>query len=400
MNFIFISPHFPKHYWQFCNRLKKNGVHVLGIGDAPYESLSDELRRDLEEYYYLPSLEDYDSVLRAVAYLEFKHGKIDWIESNNEYWLDLDARLRTDFNVVTGFQSGDMEHVKNKSVMKKFYAQAGVPTARLHKVTDFAAAKNFIGEVGYPVIVKPDVGVGASDTFKISSDDDLKNFFAKKFAVPYVMEEFVTGEICSYEAIVNADTEILLEAVTMWQPTPMEVILQRKDLSYCTPPQIPDELKRLGRATVQSFGVKSRFVHFEFFRLTEGKAGLGNVGDFVGLEVNMRPAGAYALDMINFAYSTDVYQIWADMITTNKRVLPDAEEHCFAACANRRDGGEYVHSHEEILERYGEKIVRCERLPEGMAPHLGDSMFVAKFPTQEDAEEFITFVLEKIQHES
>ena len=31
MNFIFISPAFPTNYYNFCDRLKKNGVTVLGI---------------------------------------------------------------------------------------------------------------------------------------------------------------------------------------------------------------------------------------------------------------------------------------------------------------------------------------------------------------------------------
>ena len=28
MNFVFISPHFPHTYWQFCQWLRKNGVRV------------------------------------------------------------------------------------------------------------------------------------------------------------------------------------------------------------------------------------------------------------------------------------------------------------------------------------------------------------------------------------
>ena len=34
MNFIFISPKLPHTYWQFCDRLKRNGINVLGIGDV------------------------------------------------------------------------------------------------------------------------------------------------------------------------------------------------------------------------------------------------------------------------------------------------------------------------------------------------------------------------------
>ena len=49
MNFIFISPHFPHTYWQFCDRLRRNGVNVLGIGDAPYDSLEGPLKAALTE---------------------------------------------------------------------------------------------------------------------------------------------------------------------------------------------------------------------------------------------------------------------------------------------------------------------------------------------------------------
>ena len=112
MNFVFVSPQFPKHYWNFCDRLKKNGVNVLGIGDTPFDDLSDELKNSLAEYYFLPTLENYDEVLRAVAFLEFKHGKIDWLESNNEYWLEQDARLRTDFHITTGEQFENIGRIK------------------------------------------------------------------------------------------------------------------------------------------------------------------------------------------------------------------------------------------------------------------------------------------------
>ena len=395
MNFIYISPQFPKHYWNFCDRLKKNGVNVLGIGDTPYDDLRGELKAALTEYYYLPHLDDYDAMLRAVAFLEFKHGKIDWIESNNEFWLEQDARLRTDFHVTTGEQLENIGRIKNKSAMKKFYAKANVPTARLHKITDIAAAKNFIAQVGYPVIVKPDIGVGASDTFKLENDSHLEKFFATLPEVPYVMEEFITGDICSYDAILNADSEPILESMTVWPPSIMDIVLKHLDLSYYTAAYAPEKLCAVGRATAKAFGVKSRFVHLEFFRLTKAKPGLGNVGDFVGLEVNMRPAGGYTPDMMNFAHSTDVYQIWADMITDNRRKLPDSGEHFYCAYASRRDSHSYIHTHEEILARYGEKIVMCERMPAMMVPQMGNQMYTAKVADLSATEEFIRFVQQR-----
>ena len=86
MNFIFISPNFPHTYWQFCDRLRRNGVNTLGIGDSPYDCLEGSLKSSLTEYYKVDSLENYDEVYRAVAYFAFRYGRIDWIESMNEYW--------------------------------------------------------------------------------------------------------------------------------------------------------------------------------------------------------------------------------------------------------------------------------------------------------------------------
>ena len=132
MNFVFISPNFPQNYWQFCDRLAHNGVTVLGVGDAPYDELTDELKAALTEYYKVDTLEDYDAVFRAVAFFSFKYGKIDWLESNNEHWLSKDAQLRRDFNITTGVQPDELALWQSKSAMKPVYKSAGIPSARNH----------------------------------------------------------------------------------------------------------------------------------------------------------------------------------------------------------------------------------------------------------------------------
>lgn len=395
MNFIFISPQFPHTYWSFCDRLHRNGVNVLGIGDSPYDELEDQLKQALTEYYRVNSLEDYDQVYRAVAFFAFKHGRIDWLESNNEYWLEQDARLRTDFHITTGANMEEVACFKSKSGMKTYYAKANVPTARSHRITTEAAARAFLETVGYPVIVKPDNGVGASNTYKLENDADWTAFFAALPQVPYVMEEFVEGDICSYDAITNSRCEPLFESMTVWPPSIMDIVNHKLDLAYYTAAQVPDALSRLGRATVKAFGARSRFVHLEFFRLTKARKGLGDVGDFVGLEVNMRPAGGYTPDMMNYAHSTDVYQIWADMVTVDKRCLPESSEHHYCVYASRRDEYRYQHSHEEVLARYGDKIVMCERMPELMWATMGNQMYTAHAADMAAVQEFIHFVQQR-----
>ena len=48
MNFVFLSPHFPPNYYQFCTHLNNLGVNVLGIADEPYDNLSDSVKDRIE----------------------------------------------------------------------------------------------------------------------------------------------------------------------------------------------------------------------------------------------------------------------------------------------------------------------------------------------------------------
>ena len=397
MNFVFISPNFPRTYWNFCDRLHKNGVNVLGVGDCPYEELDGQLKGALTEYYKVDTLESYDQVFRAVAYFTYRYGKIDWLESNNEYWLEQDARLRTDFHITTGVDTAGVAAFKSKSGMKRFYAAAKVPTARCHSVTGRAEAKKFIARVGYPVIVKPDVGVGASHTWKLENDADLDRFFAEKPDEPYVMEEFIFGSIRSYDAIMDSSCEPLVESSAVFPPSIADIVNEQGDLAYYVVDKVPEALAAMGRRTAKSFGAASRFVHLEFFELTRAKPGLGEVGDFVGLEVNMRPAGGYTPDMINFAHCIDVYQIWADMVAFDEsRQIPGGEDH-YCAYASRRDSARYVHTHEQVLERYGGQMAMCERMPDALADAMGNQMYTVHMPSRQAAQEFIRFVLERVK---
>lgn len=387
-NIIFISPNFPTNYWMFCKELKSNGMNVLGIGDSDYEALSDNLKDSLCEYYKVSSLENYDEVYKAVAFFAHKHGKIDWLESNNEYWLEQDAALRTDFNITSGFKSEDMLRIKHKSKMKEFYEKAGIPTARYHMVDNLTNCRKFIKKVGYPVVVKPDNGVGAAATYKLSNDSELTSFIESyPKEVSYIMEEFVHAEVNSYDAIIDADGKPIFETGNVTPDSIMDIVNNNDNSIYYIVKNLPADTRKAGRATVKSFGVKSRFVHFEFFRLTQDQEGLGKKGDVVALEVNMRPCGGFTPDMINFAHSTNVYKIWADMIAYGSTLYP-VGEHKFCAYAGRRDGKDFVLSHDELIEKYKDCIKMVERIPEALAGAMGNTMYVATFSTKKEMDAF------------
>ena len=384
-NFIFISPNFPLTYWRFCRELKNNGLRVLGIGDCPYNELTQEQRNSMHEYYKVSSLENYDEVFRAVAFFTFKYGKIDWLESNNEYWLERDAKLRTEFHITSGFQEEDMVRTRYKSGMKAFYAKAGIPTARYHLVKDFEPAKEFANKVGYPVVVKPDNGVGANATYKLRSDDELQFFFnTKDHSVQYIMEEFVNGEVRTYDAIIDSKGEPIFESGNVTCDSLMDVVNEAKDSIFYIVKELPETMKQLGRRTVKAFGVKSRFVHFEYFVLKADQEGLGKKGDIFGLEVNMRPPGGYAPELANFANSVDVYKIWADMIAYDSTLVPMNGQHYFCGFCGRRDGKNYKMSHDDIMREYGHKMKLAGRTPDALSGAMANQMYVANYDTEEE----------------
>ncbi|MDD5856951.1 MAG: ATP-grasp domain-containing protein [bacterium] len=396
MNFVFVSPQFPKTYWNFCDRLKRNGVNVLGIGDTPYDEIPNELKACLTEYYRVDNMGNYDSMVRAMGYFTMRYGKIDWLESNNEYWLEQDAALRTDFNINTGAKNDFIDRIKFKSKMKESYIAARVPVARHHMVSDLAGAKAFVKEVGYPVIVKPDNGCGAEATYKLKNDAELEAFYADLPAVQYIMEEFIDGTIVSFDGVADSNCVPLFYTSNVF-PTPMiDIVNSMGDLSYWTQKNVPEALRDVGFRTIKAFGAKSRFFHCEFFRLNTGKKGLGEKGDYVALEVNMRPAGGYTPDLINYANSVDCYQIWADMVCYDEVRHQNLDgPHYFCVYAGRRDCHTYKHSHEEIMEKYGSAMRMCDRIPDVLSLDLGNQMYVINVDTEEERDEFIHFVQEK-----
>ena len=219
-------------YTSSCAALAENGATVLGIGDEPYDELSGSLKASLTEYYKVGSMENYDEMVRAVGFFTFKYGKIDWLESNNEYWLETDAALRTDFNIVTGQKTSDMEKIKHKSAMKAYYQAAGIPVARYHLVDTLENGLKFVEKVGYPVVVKPDNGVGAAATYKLENEEQLRAFYAGGWATQYIMEEFIEGEICSYDSIINSDGVPLLETGNITPVSIMDLVNEKGDTFF------------------------------------------------------------------------------------------------------------------------------------------------------------------------
>jgi len=384
MNLVYLSPHFPHHYHQFCRNAKLLGAKVLGIGDCPYDQLDPAVKGALTEYYLIDDMHDYDQLIRACGYFTYRYGKIDRFESLNEYWLATEARIRDDFN-ITGVRGSEIDVIKRKSWMKKRFQSAGIPVAAGRLVTTIAAAKKFIKTVGYPVVAKPDVGVGALDTYLLHSDADLEGFFATKPEVEYIMEEFIKGEIVSFDGLADANGELVFSTSHRFSQGIMETVNEARHIHYTSLRVIPSALEETGRKCVEAFKVRSRFFHIEFFETAPG--------NYVALEVNMRPPGGYTTDMFNFAGDIDVYYLWAKVMVDGVAHL-DYERKFHCCYASRKNRYNYRYSHDEVMAKYSSFMNSVVNIPGVFSSALGDVGYIFRSPQIKDIDDIVRFIHE------
>ena len=201
------------------------------------------------------------------------------------------------------------------------------------------------------------------------------------------------AEVNSYDAIIDSQGKPMFETGNISPISIMDIVNNQDNSIYYILKELSEDTRAAGRAVVKSFGVKSRFIHFEFFRLNRDQEGLGKKGDIVGLEVNMRPCGGFTPDMINFAHSTNVYKIWADMIAYGDSTVP-VGKHAFCAFAGRRDGKDFIMDDGEIMDKYGDRMRMVERLPDVLSGAMGNQMYMAVFATNAELEEFYRDILD------
>ena len=109
----------------------------------------------------------------------------------------------------------------------------------------------------------------------------------------------------------------------------------------------------------------------------------------------MRPAGGFTPDMINFSHSTDVYQIWADMVSTGTSTGRKNGTDRWCVFASRKDRFTHVRTHEEILSRYDGKIVMCQRMPDIFSEAMGNQMYIALLDTEDEVREYVEYIIDE-----
>jgi hypothetical protein len=368
MNVVFISPHFPPSWELFCVRLRERGATVLGVADAPHESFTPLLREALSDYYRVARLEDHGEALRALGWLTHRHGKVDRIASHNEYWLELEGYLREHFN-VPGRKLEATELVRRKSLMKRTFVEAGVSTApgRIVRLRD--EASSFVAEVGYPVIAKPDKGVGAAATWKLAADGELESFFREKPPVDYFLEAFIEGSVVTFDGLAGREGDLVFSMSLEYSRNILDVVTEDDHVYYYTLREIPDDVAAAGAACVRAFELREQFFHFEFFRTPEGR--------LLALEINARPPGWPTLDLFNYANDADAYREWANVVTGHGPEYAWTRQY-HAMFIGRKDRMRYRHVHDDIVRRCGHALVESIHMPLAFSRAMGDHAYLVR----------------------
>lgn len=384
MNYIVISPFYPQNFQNFSIELSRKGIRVLGIGQEPYDQLDQVLKEALTEYYRVNDLENLDEVIRAVGFFFHKYGPIDRVESHNEYWLELDAALRTQFNIF-GVKSKELEKTKLKSAMKKLFKKAGVPVVEGLVVKNKNQVKKSVQKLGYPLIAKPDNGVGGSGTYKLQTDQDLQHFLEGwQEDAPYFFEQMIESQdVCTFDGLVDKDGNIVFSTSLTYLYTPLSVVAQGLDNTFYIEKELDPKLKEYGQAIVKTFGMKERFFHIEFFRMPDG--------DYVALEYNNRPAGGFTMEVYNQAHQINLYELYAAMVL-GQEIKEQSPNFHYCLAASRRFSKNYTYSQEEIQEHFPQEYQYTYQVPQAFAGLQGDLINVLTSPDFEKIKEMAAYI--------
>ena len=383
MNVLFVSPHFPPHHWLFCRALHARGITVLGLGDAPREQLAPELRATLTDYAHVPHLEDERAVDAAVAGLVARHGRLDRVESHTEHWLGLDARLRAAFDVPLGARPEQLAPHRSKLGMAQVFREAGLPHPVSLAVGSREEAHAFARDHGFPLVIKPDVGVGASRTDRV---DDFEALDALLDQGPRnaLIQPFIRGSITTYDGMVDREGRIVFATSHVYDRGMMEILNGHLDGYYYSRREIPPALEQMGQRAVAAFHLRERFFHAEFFVRPDGS--------LVALEMNLRPPGGFSTDMMNFACDVDVYALWAAAVAGDDVTHFRYRRPFHAAHAGRRFEHRYAVPHDELVRRLGTTLVLHRPVPPIFATSMGDVAYLLRHPDERALLEAIALV--------
>jgi formate-dependent phosphoribosylglycinamide formyltransferase (GAR transformylase) len=227
MNVVFVEPFFPKNQREFARALAQAGATVIGIGEYPADGFDDDLKGWLYHYEQVGSVTDVEAMTRAVRWVQDKLW-VDRLEATVEAHIMPTAQVR-EACTIPGTSVITAWLCRDKPSMKEALRTAGVPTAASAAVSDAASAHEFAAQVGFPLILKPRSGAGASGTVRVDSDAELDQalgVFGGQGTDSIAVEEFVEGHEGFYDTI-TVDGQVAVDFASHYFPNVLEAMRTR-----------------------------------------------------------------------------------------------------------------------------------------------------------------------------
>jgi len=365
---VFIEPRFPANQKQFIRGLAECGVRVSAIGEGSKDSLDGELRHWLTHYQQVTNVTDDRQMLDAVRFIQ-RHAHVDRLEATVEAHIMCAARVREACG-IPGTSTRTAYLCRDKPAMKAALRAGGVPCAESTGAATLAEAHAFIERVGYPVIVKPRDGAGASGASRCDSNRDLDAALAS-FGIGDVagkrsvaIEEFIEGHEGFFDTL-TLGGHVVHEFATHYYPNVLEAMRARWiSPQFITTNRVDaasgyDEVKLMARKVVRILGIETSATHMEWFA---GPKGLKFS------EIGCRPPGVRAWDLYNVANDMDLYREWASLIGLGRKGQYPSRRLAAGIVALRpdRDGRiSHYDGLDQIREAFGPHLIDWHTPPAG-----------------------------------
>jgi hypothetical protein len=366
MHVIFVEPRFPANQKLFVKALAEVGVTVSAIGEGSKESLDDDLKRWLTHYEQVSNVTSEEQLFNAVRFIQ-KHAWVDRLEAVVEAHIMPTARVR-EKATIPGASARTAWLCRDKPSMKEALRAGGIPCAASTGAESAAEVRAFVERVGYPVILKPRAGAGASGAVRVDGagelDAAMRSLGLDRPGADIAVEEFIEGHEGFYDTL-TLGGEVVHEFATHYYPNVLEAMRTR----WISPQFIAtnridsapayEELKRLGRRVVQVLGIETSATHMEWFF---GPKGLKFS------EIGCRPPGVRAWDLYNVGNDMDLYREWAMLIAHGRPSQRPSRRLAAGLIALRPDRDGRIRGYEgldAVRNAFGPHLIDWHLPPEG-----------------------------------
>ena len=365
MHVVFIEPRFPANQKQFIRGLAEVGATISAIGEGSKDSLDDELRRWLTHYEQVQNVCDESAVLGAVRFIQ-RHAHVDRLEATVEAHIMPTAHVREAAG-IPGTSTRTAYLCRDKPAMKAALRAGGVPCAESAAVASPAEARAFVERVGYPVILKPRDGAGASGATRCDDDRELEGAIAAlglHQGRSVAVEEFIEGHEGFFDTLA-LDGKVVHEFATHYYPNVLEAMRTRWiSPQFITTNRVDsapgyDEVRAMARKVITILGIETSATHMEWFA---GPKGLKFS------EIGCRPPGVRAWDLYNVGNDMDLYREWASLIATGRPGQYPSRRLSAGIIALRPDRDGRISHYEgldAVRDAFGANLIDWHTPPEG-----------------------------------